>query len=551
MRPRPISDLPFLSAPSAIGLLLGALCFVGALTPSLIPRAGVVQGVLAGASFAAGYGIGVLAVTIWHVLHLPRTKGRVRIAILRWSALVAMAGCLWGLSRATGWQDALHQAMDLPPVETARPFVIAAVSAIVAAFLVLVGRLFLRAVMVVAARLSPILPERVALLVGFAVAVILFNFIGNDLIARWSFTAFDSSYRAIDAAIPADSAPPADPLKTGSAASLIGWQGIGAQGRNRVMDPVDAAAIAAITDRPAMEPLRVYVGLGSADTPQARAKLALDEAIRVGAFDRGTLVIATPTGTGWMDPAAMMPLEVLTGGDVATISVQYSYLPSWLALLADPAYGAETARAVFAEIHGHWRNLPAATRPKLYLFGLSLGALNSDLSADFYDLVADPHQGALWAGPPFASRSWTEITAGRAQESPAWLPRFRDGSVVRFMNQDRIPDQGKPWGPMRIVYLQYASDPIVFFAPSTVWRAPDWMHSPRGPDLIPQFRWMPVVTFLQLGFDVITATTTPAGHGHVYAGSDYTRAWLELLSPDGWNAAATGRLNAALAERRL
>jgi hypothetical protein len=51
-------------------------------------------------------------------------------------------------------------------------------------------------------------------------------------------------------------------------------------------------------------------------------------------------------------------LEYLLRGDVATVSVQYSYLASWLALLADPAYGIETARAVFARVYDHWRSLP-------------------------------------------------------------------------------------------------------------------------------------------------------------------------------------------------
>ena len=548
---RPFADLPLLGPPSVVGLLLGGLCFLGALTPSLIPRAGVVQGVLSGAAFAAGYGIGSILGLVWRLLNLPVVSGRGLVAARRWAAAVAVVIAAWGLSRAADWQDLLHAAMGLAPVETTRPFTITAVALAVGVALVFVGRLFRRSVMLVAARLSPILPERLALAFGFATAVLLFNFIGNDVIVRGVFTAFDQTYRTVDAALPADSDAPTDPNRTGSAESLIGWQGLGAEGRNRISDPLDAAAIAEIAGTPATAPLRVYVGLGSGPTPQERADLALAEAIRIGAFDRATLVIATPTGTGWIDPAAMMPLEVLTRGDVATVSVQYSYLPSWLALLADPAYGAETARAVFAAIHGHWQDLPRDSRPRLYLFGLSLGSLNSDLSADFYDMIGDPYQGALWVGPPFASRSWPEITAGRVAGSPAWLPRFRDGSVVRFLNQSQMPDAGKPWGPMRIVYLQYASDPITFFAPSTLWRMPDWMAGERGPDVIAEFRWIPVVSFLQLGFDLMTATSTPVGHGHVYAGRDYLRGWQALLSPEGWDAAGLARLGAAMQARGL
>lgn len=547
------SNSGLLAPPAALGLLLGAACFVGALTPSLIPRSGLIQGVLAGASFAAGYGLGAFLQLIWRLLQLPLAQGR---GPARWTALLAALGIAWGLSQATPWQHALHVAMHMPPVESARPFIILGVALLVAGILILLGRVFARAAMLVARQLTPIMPERVALLLGLVTAVLVFGFIGNDVVTRLAFQSFDNAYRAIDARLPAEASPPADPLASGSAASLIGWQGLGAEGRNRVSDPLDAAQIAQIAGRDALQPLRVYVGLGNAETPEERAQLALNEAIRVGAFDRATLVIATPTGTGWMDPAAMMPLEVLTRGDVATVSVQYSYLPSWLALLADPDYGSETSRAVFAAIHGYWETLPEASRPRLYLFGLSLGSLNSDLSADFYDLIGAPHQGAFWVGPPFASRSWTEITAGRQPGTPEWLPRFRDGSVVRFMNQTDMPDAGRRWGPMRIVYLQYASDPITFFSTSTLWREPDWMKDPRGPDVIKELRWMPVVTFLQLGFDVITATSTPSGFGHVYAARDYARGWRELLSPQdqdlwGWDQPALDRLDQALQARGL
>lgn len=540
-----------LAMTSVPGVLLGALCFIGALTPSLIPRAGLTQGALAGASFAAGYGIGVLASMLWRLLTLPEVGPELQRRLLRGALLLGAFGMIWALWQAGAWQDALHRAMAMPPVESVRPFTIAAVAFSVAWLLIQIGRLFLKAMLAVASRLSPVMPERLALLLGFVIAVLGFSFIGNDLIVGQALRAFDASYRAVDSRLPPDDAPPTEPWKTGSAQSLIAWDGIGARGRERVADPLDAATIATIAGAPAQEPLRVYVGLGSAEDTAARADLALREAIRVGAFDRKVLVIATPTGTGWMDPAAMLPLEVLTRGDLATISVQYSYLPSWLALLTQPDYGVETARAVFAAIHSHWRSLPAERRPKLYLFGLSLGSLNSDRSADFFDVISAPYQGAFWVGPPFASQSWPQITRGRLPGTPEWLPRFRDGSAVRFLNQTEMPDAGKPWGPLRIVYLQYASDAIVFFSPSILWRKPDWMAAPRGPDVIDELQWLPVVTFLQIGFDVMTATTTPSGHGHVYAAEDYLEGWLALLSPEGWDGAGLDRLRATFAARGL
>ncbi len=531
-----------------LALGLGALCFALALTPGLVPHAGTVQGALAGASFAVGYGIGVMILMVMGGLGLPMPRiGRARKGV---AALILTAMLIATWVHADAQQD-LRRVMGLAPDGVWRIVPLWLTAVPVALVLLVLGRLFHTAMLAVARLLSPVLPQRLALVLGFLIAALVFSFIGNDLIARRALQAFDASYQALDETLPASVAPPTDPLATGSAASLIAWDTIGNEGRNRVLDPLDAGAITALTDQPAHNPLRVYVGLGSADTPQDRARLALNEAIRIGAFARKVLVIATPTGTGWVDPAAMVPLEVLTGGDVATISVQYSYLPSWLSLLTVPEYGEETARAVFAAIHGYWRDLPADARPNLYLFGLSLGSRNSDLSADFYDLIGAPYQGALWAGPPFGSRSWVDITRARVPGTPEWLPQFRDGSVVRFLNQYEMPDRDKPWGPMRIVYLQYASDPITFFSPTILWREPDWMRAPRGRDVSPDLRWIPVITFLQIGFDVMTATSTPRGYGHVYAGTDYLNGWLALLAPVSAGGDVLDRLRAAMVARGL
>src|SRR5262249_11553884 len=101
---------------------------------------------------------------------------------------------------------------------------------------------------------------------------------------------------------------------------------------------------------------------------------ALEELKRVGGFERSVLIVVTPTGTGWVDPAAIDSVEYLHNGAVASVALQYSYLASWLSLLVEPGYGAGAARALFNEIYGYWITLPNDSRPRLYLHGLSLGA---------------------------------------------------------------------------------------------------------------------------------------------------------------------------------
>jgi uncharacterized membrane protein len=536
--------LSILSAPlSPFGLILGGAGFVAALTPSMIPRPGVLQGVEAGVAFALLYGIGTGASALWSWLELPVAGDRYRRAFLRISILLCLALVGYGLMRETDWQNAIRRAMGMPAVPAGLPVLIAIVAAPVAFFLIGLIRLFNASAMLISSRLAKLVPRRLALLVGFSIAAMLFWAIGNGVLLRTALHQLDSSYRGIDALLPTELSAPEDPSKSGSSESLVSWASLGAQGRGRVVAVPSKSDISLLTAGSAMEPLRVYVGLNSAETVQQRAELALAELKRIGAFDRAVLVIATPTGTGWVDPAGMAPLEILYRGDVASVSVQYSYLPSWLSLLIEPDYGADAARAVFRVVYDYWRTLPKERRPRLYLFGLSLGARNSDLSADFLDVIADPYQGALWVGPPWDSVTWGKVTAMRAAGSPVWLPRFRDESLFHFTTQrNELNEANTRWGPMRMIFLQYPSDPIVFFESASLWRSPSWMKPQRGPDVAPEIRWIPVVTFVQQICDMMTATTTPRGVGHVYAAAHYLDGWIAVTEPQGWNEESLARL---------
>ncbi len=531
---------------TTVGLLVGTIFFAASLTPSLVPRPTLVQGALSGISLAAGYGVGMVLRWIWRSMQLPEPSGAAR----RWAVAVAAIACLGlafaALWKASEWQNALRALMDMPPVETARPLTLAAVALVTFVLVMLIASLISLTGRVLSRHLARHLPGPQAVLLGVVATAALFWNIGNGVIARGVMQVLDASYQQYDALFEDSSPRPTDPLKTGSPASFLDWESLGRAGREMIAAGPDEAAIRQISGQPAQEPLRVYVGLNSAPDPQARAELALAELTRIGAFERGNLVIATPTGTGWVDPESHRALEYVLLGDVATVSVQYSYLASWIALLADPEYGAETARAVFAMIYGHWRELPRDSRPRLYLHGLSLGALNSDLSHDLFQVISDPYDGALWSGPPFNSRTWREVTRLRNPGTPAWLPTFRDGSVIRFTaQQNRLDEAEAPWGAYRLIYLQYASDAVVFFDPGALWRRPAWMEGARGPDVSPHFTWIPVVTFLQLGVDIMMAVVPPLGHGHTYAFPHYVDAWASLTDAPGWTDEGLERLKAA------
>lgn len=527
---------------SGVGIVLGGLFFAAALTPTLVPRSYLTQGALAGACFAIGYGAGNLWRWLWHYLELPEPSERIRSATnlsIAGACLLVVVIFLW---RATEWQNSIRAAMNMEPVESAHPIKVCAIALVTFIALLFLARLFRLVTSFLAAHSRRFIPRRVANVLGVVIAALLFWSIANNVLIRTAFSVLDSSFRELDILFEPERPQPTGTGRTGSQASLVNWKELGRMGRRFIASGPTAAEIGAVTGRAAYDPVRVYVGLASRDTAQARAKLALEELKRQHGFDRKILIVITPTGTGWIDPAAMDTVEYLCDGDVASVAMQYSYLNSPLSLLFQPEYGAEAARALFAEIYGYWTTLPKDRRPKLYLHGLSLGAMNSEKSAELFETIGDPIAGALWSGPPFEARNWRSITANRNEGSPAWLPEFRDGRFVRFMNQNgpTVPADA-PWGSMRVVYLQYASDAITFFAYRDAFQRPAWMNAPRGPDVSPELRWYPVVTMLQLALDMAVATATPMGYGHVYAPEHYVDAWVAVTDVR-WPADALAKL---------
>jgi uncharacterized membrane protein len=538
---------------SISGLFLGTLFFAASLTPTLLPRNVLTQGVLSGSALAAGYGVGVFGVWLCAYMELPPLNG----SFLRIAKLSAATGCaivagvsLW---QAAPWQNSIRELMELEPVDTAHPLEISLIALTAFAIAIALARFLRLTFRFVATRVNRFLPGRMSNVIGIIAAAALFWSVINGVLFRTVLSVAEASFQEYDALIEPGTTPPMAPLKTGSSASLLAWDKLGRAGREFISSGPTREDINAFTGRNAVEPIRVYVGLRSADSPEMRAKLALEELKRVGGFERHVLIVVTPTGTGWVDPAAIDSVEYLHDGAVATVALQYSYLASWLYLLMDPGYSADAARALFKEIYGYWTTLPRESRPRLYLHGISLGAKNSEQSTDLIEVMGDPFDGALWSGPPYSSRLWRRFTEHRNPGSPAWLPRFRDGSFVRFMNQHgeatEPPGPNAAWGRMRIVYLQYASDPATFFDYRSLYRRPDWMLPPRGPDVSPQLRWYPVVTLFQLMLDMFMATEAPIGYGHVYAPAHYIDAWIEVTDIRDWSPERIERLKQHLSKR--
>lgn len=528
------------------GLLIGTLFFAASLTPSLLPRHYVVQGVLSGISMGVGYAIGVSIVLIWRHLEIPEFGARIR-TLGKWLATVVVAIVLVVfLSRAVVWQNSIRELMEMEPVETAYPLRVSFIAAIVALLVVAVARGLRLAWSAIDARLRKAAPRRVSAGLSLLAVVFLAFLLSYEVVGRFALDVADAAFLELDEFTPDGVDRPSEEDSAGSPQSLIDWDTIGRQGKLFIADGPTRESIAEFGGADTKKPLRVYVGLRTRETVEERAELALQELIRVGGFERKILIVATPTGTGWLDPGAVDTVEYLHDGDTAIVSIQYSYLPSWITILVDPPRSRQSAEALFGKIYGHWTTLDRNDRPKLYVHGLSLGSLGSESSADIFTIFEDPIDGGLWSGPPFPSPVWNDAVRRRKPDSPMWLPRVGDGSMLRFSGRENSLDEaGSRWGPMRFVYLQHASDPMTFFSPDLAYRSPDWLEGERGPDVSPYFRWYPIVTFLQTGFDIPMATAVPTGYGHNFAPSTYIDGWVAVTSPSDWDEEKTERLKQA------
>lgn len=526
-------------------LSLGLLLFATSLTPSLIPRGPILQGVLGGTLTALGYLLGKIVAVVWHAGEMPRLRpgfGR-RTSYLAFG--LSCAVLLWTLSRTLTWQNDLRLKMGMMPADSLHLAQIMALALVAFAVWCALGAGIAALFRLVRSWFYVVMPARRAnVLAVIAVLAILFV-VTRDGIIDVVFAGLDESYEAAQGLF--EEAPPA-PIEarvTGSPESLVDWSAIGLPGRDFILSGPDAAAISAFTGRPALDPIRVYVGRANGETPRERAELALAELQRLNAFDRKVLVVASPTGTGWLDPGSHDPLEYMHGGDIATAATQYSYLQSPLALIFETEAGLEQATETLEVIHNFWKTLPPDDRPRLYVHGLSLGAWSSMYATNLFRLVDYPIHGAYWAGPPFPSRFWNYVQNARAPGSPWVLPTIGDGSLVRYASNVADASEGEAdWGNMRIVFLQYSSDPIVFYDPYSVWRAPPWMNDPPAEDASEHMRFVPFVTQFQLALDMALSFGAPPGHGHAYYAQDYIAPWVQVSQPDGWTEEDTERLKA-------
>ena len=484
---------------------------------------------MSGLSAAIGYLLGTLAG--YGVAALLRRLGRTpspRVRRRGWLALgvVAVVVVVAGLALWPGWQN---QQRDLVGMEHVAPAVLApmvAATLVVFGVLFLVGRLVGHGIVL----LDRLLARRLPRLVAHAITAAVFagRRRGRDprrrrrrvprlgqppLRGRRHHHRPRAWWR-----------PPRPPSRAARRRWCPGrpWASTAAASSPR---PPARPSCAPSTGRrrESPEPIRVYVGLRSAGSPDERAALAVRELERTGAFGREVLAVVTTTGTGWVDPDAASSLEYLHGGDTALVGLQYSYLPSWISFLVDRDEAAEAGAALYRHVHRRWSQLPAESRPKLIIFGESLGSFGAEAAF----------------GAPTPRRRWPTSSTGRTARCSPAPPRPTGSGTSSPTTGSRAapsgapstaaaPGSGSPTGPptwsapTRPGRSRASSTCTIprtrsgTGAPTRSGGGRSGPSTPRGYDVPARAGWFPIVTGVQEVADLIAGFSAPSGYGHNY-----------------------------------
>ncbi|MCQ4117881.1 alpha/beta hydrolase [Rhodococcus tibetensis] len=535
------------------GIACATLFFCWSLTPSLLPRDWLFQGLIGGINAAIGYAVGTalgwaarryfLRRKAWWPLPESRST-TIKVFVTVTSVVVSLV--MLGYSAA--WQREIAALMGAEGTTTTGYIRTGGLSLLVGGAIIAVWRLLREWVRWIAGRLIRRwhLAISTATTAGILIVTVLFLLLVDGVLLRGIYAGANAAFSLQNSSTRDGALQPVDPKKSGSPESFAPWNTLGFEGRNFVSRGLDAAGLTAANGTPAENPIRVYAGLETAEDPDARMDIVIDELERTGAFQRKVLVVIPTTGTGWVNPTAAQAIELVHNGDTALVASQYSFLPSWVSFLADRDKAAEAGRQLIGRVHERWLQEPEATRPKLLVYGESLGTQAGEGAFDSLTDIRQTVDGVLWVGPPNTNRLWGQLIERRDPGTSEVDPEYAAGLVVRFADDaaDMVDNTGE-WLSPRILYVQHASDPVVWWSPDLAFTRPDWLTEPPGDDRSPSMKWFPFVTFWQVSVDLTNAAGVPDGHGHNY-GTLVLDGWVTVAQPEGWTPLDTLRVRSAL-----
>ena len=513
---------------SLIGVV-GALVMYGvSVSPSLLARSWQWHAVASGVLSAVGYIVG-LTIQRFYALVVPRLGVEItapKAVSIAFRAVLLLGFFLWFLRWLLQSYRERKRANHLVGMrgETLGEYLLGTVCAFIL-MLALLGvawglQWIGRAIVSV---LSQWMHMVFALALSLLILVVIVYALTSQVLLKLGINFFTRHARKMNNRTAKGIVQPQVPERSGSPQSRSSWRAVGGQGRVFLGRGPSRADIEAVTGCSAMEPIRVYAGMPEeGQSLQNAADLVVEELHRTGAFDRAVILIATSTGSGWVDEWQVQPLEYLTRGNCATASMQYSFVPSSINFLTDLDVSEEAAVILFETIRRAVDEIPEDRRPALFVCGESLGAYASQHVFSGIVDVLSRTDGALWVGTPAFTPMHAELTAIRHRGSPEVAPVVANGRHVRFVNvpenlwADVYGRELGDWNYPRIVYAQHPSDPVVWWNSELVWHKPDWISEKVDGDVSPHMQYTRGATYIQVLVDMPVAGTAPGGHGHTY-----------------------------------
>ena len=513
---------------SLIGVV-GALVMYGvSVSPSLLARSWQWHVVASGVLSAVGYIVG-LTIQRFYALVVPRLGVEItapKAVSIAFRAVLLLGFFLWFLRWLLQSYRERKRANRLVGMrgETLGEYLLGTVCAFILMMALLgvawglqwIGR-------AIVSVLSQWMYMVFALALSLLILVVIVYALTSQVLLKLGINFFTRHARKMNNRTAKGIVQPQVPERSGSPQSRSSWRAVGGQGRVFLGRGPSRADIEAVTGCAAMEPIRVYAGMPEeGQSLQSTADLVVEELHRTGAFDRAVILIATSTGSGWVDEWQVQPLEYLTRGNCATASMQYSFVPSSINFLTDLDVSEEAAVILFETIRRAVDEIPEDRRPALFVCGESLGAYASQHVFSGIVDVLSRTDGALWVGTPAFTPMHAELTAIRHRGSPEVAPVVANGRHVRFVNvpenlwADVYGRELGDWNYPRVVYAQHPSDPVVWWNSELVWHKPDWISEKVDGDVSPHMQYTRGATYIQVLVDMPVAGTAPGGHGHTY-----------------------------------
>jgi uncharacterized membrane protein len=291
---------------------------------------------------------------------------------------------------------------------------------------------------------------------------------------------------------------------SGGEDSLLPLAELDREGRKFLGCATPASLITEVLRGEAVDPIRVYAGLGSASSPLRRARLAVSELGRLGGFERSRIVLYCPTGAGFVNSVAVETEELMSRGDVASLVVQYSDKRAVRARRY-LTRARETWWLLLAELYRALTALPEGSWPEIVVYGESLGAevVAEVLSEGGTETLESLNiaRGALM-GLPFEGMARLRALRERGERLPDGLGVFSDLAGLRALPPDK---QAR----IRYLIFTHGEDPVANFTGGRLlWQRPHWLRpDSRHARLPKRMHWLPGITYLQVLFDIKNGTS--------------------------------------------